>query len=114
MIGFVSSASGNVMPLEFQTNGSLQRQSLPHAVSVAGAEMYVSLARLGLGLIQVPRYRVQDDLSRGQLVEVLPNHPPAPSPVYVLYPQSRQLSPRVRVFIDWIAAEFAARLPTAP
>jgi DNA-binding transcriptional LysR family regulator len=25
----------------------------------------------------------------------------------VLYPQSRQLSPRVRVFVDWIKAVFA-------
>lgn len=111
MIGFVSSASGSVIPLEFQVAGTLQQRSLPQAVSVAGAEMYVSLARLGLGLIQVPRYRVQDDLAQGRLVEILAGHPPSPSPVYVLYPQSRQLSPRVRVFIDWITTEFAARLP---
>jgi DNA-binding transcriptional LysR family regulator len=64
-----------------------------------------------MGLIQVPRYRVQEDLARGSLVEVLAGHPPSPSPVYVLYPQNRQLSPRVRVFIDWISAEFAVRLP---
>jgi DNA-binding transcriptional LysR family regulator len=111
MIGFVSSASGSVIPLEFQVDGALRQLALPHAVSVAGAEMYVSLARLGMGLIQVPRYRVQEDLARGSLVEVLAGHPPSPSPVYVLYPQNRQLSPRVRVFIDWISAEFAARLP---
>ena len=113
MIGFVSSASGSVIPLEFQADGALRQLALPHAVSVAGAEMYVSLARLGLGLIQVPRYRVQEDVASGSLVEVLASHPPSPSPVYVLYPQNRQLSPRVRVFIDWISAEFAARLPAA-
>lgn len=111
MIGFVSSATGGVLPLEFQDGAALRQLALPHAVSVAGAEMYASLARLGLGLIQVPRYRVQQDLAEGALVEVLPRHPPSPSPVYVLYPQNRQLSPRVRAFIDWIAAEFAARLP---
>jgi len=44
-------------------------------------------------------------------VEVLKDFPPTPSPVYVLYPQNRQLSPRVRVFIDWLGAEFARRLP---
>jgi len=41
---------------------------------------------------------------------VLPDFPPSPSPVYVLYPQNRQLSPRVRVFIDWLASEFADRI----
>jgi len=29
-------------------------------------------------------------------------------PVHVLYPYNRQLSPRVRVFIDWLAGEFRA------
>lgn len=113
MIGFVSSATGGVLPLEFQVNGTLQQLTLPHAVSVAGADIYVATARLGLGLIQVPRYRVHDDLASGALVDVLPEFPPEPSPVYVLYPQNRQLSPRVRVFIDWLSAEFASRLPIA-
>ena len=111
MIGFVSSATGGVLPLEFQVNGTSRAITLPHAVSVAGADIYVAMARLGLGLIQVPRYRVQDDLANGSLVDVLVDCPPEPSPVYVLYPQNRQLSPRVRVFIDWLSAEFAARLP---
>jgi DNA-binding transcriptional LysR family regulator len=35
-------------------------------------------------------------------VEVLEQFRPAPMPVSVLYPHSRQLSPRVRVFIDWV------------
>jgi DNA-binding transcriptional LysR family regulator len=39
----------------------------------------------------------------------LPDYPPTPSPVSLLYPHNRQLSPRVRVFIDWVTATFAAR-----
>ncbi len=111
MIGFVSSATGGVLPLEFQVDGLIRHLNLPLAISVAGAEMYVALAVLGMGLIQVPRYRVQEALASGTLIEVLPMNPPSPSPVYVLYPQNRQLSPRVRVFIDWLAAEFQQRLP---
>jgi DNA-binding transcriptional LysR family regulator len=111
MVAFVSSATGSVLPLEFRKDGAVRDVLLPHAVSVAGAEMYIATARLGLGLIQVPSYRVQADLARGTLVDVLPDFPPMASPVYVLYPQSRQLSPRVRVFIDWLSSEFAARLP---
>jgi DNA-binding transcriptional LysR family regulator len=82
-------------------------------VSAAGAEIYFAAGRLGLGLIQLPRYRLLEDLAAGTMVEVLADTPPAAAPVYVLYPHSRQLSPRVRVFIDWLAAEFAARLPSA-
>ena len=83
--------------------------SLPATVSVNGAESFVAAAKLGLGLIQVPRYHIEDDLRRGSLVPVLPGNPPSPTPVSLLYPRSRQLSPRVRVFIDWLAREFRAR-----
>jgi DNA-binding transcriptional LysR family regulator len=113
MVGFLSSATGGLLPLEFTVAGARREVTLPVTVSAAGAEIYFAAGRLGLGLIQLPRYRLVDDLAAGTMVEVLPETPPAPAPVYVLYPHNRQLSPRVRVFIDWLAAEFAARLPAA-
>jgi DNA-binding transcriptional LysR family regulator len=106
-IGFVSSASGMALPLEFTVNGNLRHVALPSILTVTSAETYVAAAKLGLGLIQVPRYHVQADLAAGALVTVLPKFPPSPTPVSLLYPHSRQLSPRVRVFIDWVTQEFA-------
>ncbi|WP_439333982.1 LysR substrate-binding domain-containing protein [Stenotrophomonas maltophilia] len=50
------------------------------------------------------------DLAAGRLVEILPDFPPSPTPVSLLYPHNRQLSLRVRVFIDWLAKEFEHRL----
>jgi DNA-binding transcriptional LysR family regulator len=102
MIGFHSSATGNVLPLEFLVHGVLRTVTLPATLSVNGADSYAAAARLGLGLIQAPRYRFEDDLLRGTLVTVLADYPPSPSPVSVLYPRNRQLAPRVRVFIDWL------------
>ncbi|HEY9131634.1 MAG TPA: LysR family transcriptional regulator [Dyella sp.] len=107
MVAFASSATGHVLPLEFMVDGQLRHVTLPATVSVVAAETMVAIAKLGLGLIQVPRYRLREALGRGELVEVLHDFSPSPSPVYVLYPHNRQLSPRVRVFIDWVAAEFA-------
>ncbi len=79
---------------------------MPATVTVTGGETLVALARQGLGLIQVPRYSLAADLAAGRLVEVLPKFPPSPTPLSLLYPQSRGLSPRVRVFIDWVVTEF--------
>ncbi len=107
MIGFVSSATGRIMPLEFMVGGKRQHVTLPATVTVTGSETLIALARLGLGLIQVPPYNLTEDLAAGRLVEVLPKNPPSPTPLSLLYPESRGLSPRVRVFIDWIVGEFA-------
>ena len=103
----MSSVTGVVLPQEFAVDGGLRKLVLPATVTVAAAESYVAAARLGLGLIQVPQYHVAEDLATGRLVEVLPQHRPSPTPVSLLYPHRRQLSLRVRVFIDWLAREFA-------
>ena len=106
MIGFLSSRTREVMPLEFLVEGKVRRTILPGRVTVSGSDMMAALARLGLGLVQQPFYRLRRDLESGTLVEVLPQHPPPGTPLSVLYPQNRQLSPRVRVFIDWAVEIF--------
>lgn len=106
MVGFHSTATGALLPLEFTVDGVLRTVTLPATVTVNAAESYVAAARLGLGLIQVPRYHVEEDLARGTLVPVLPDCPPSPTPVSLLHPRNRHLSPRVRVFIDWVMRAF--------
>jgi DNA-binding transcriptional LysR family regulator len=108
VVGFHSSATGSLMPLEFVVDGVVRTVSLPATVSVNGAESLVAAARLGLGLIQVPRYHLEADFARGTLVPVLAAFRPTPTPVSLLYPRNRQLSPRVRVFIDWLVRAFGA------
>ncbi|WFP66129.1 LysR substrate-binding domain-containing protein [Mesorhizobium sp. WSM4904] len=66
--------------------------------------------RLGLGLFQAPKLRYAEDIEAGRLVEVLPDFPPTPTPISVLYPRSRQLSPRVRVFVDWLVEILGPKL----
>jgi DNA-binding transcriptional LysR family regulator len=98
---------GHAYPLELTVDGKAREIPMPADVVINSAENTVAMGLLGLGLIQVPRYRVEDCLADGRLVEVLAGFPPTPTPVSLLYPRSRQLSPRVRVFIDWVAKRFS-------
>ncbi|QYA14446.1 LysR family transcriptional regulator [Rhizobium sp. AB2/73] len=109
MVGFRSSATGGLLPLEFQIDGAVREIILPATISVNAAESYFAAAKLGLGLIQVPRYHAEEALRSGALLHVLPDYPPTRTPVSMLYPRSRQLSPRVRVFIDWLVKVFAGQ-----
>jgi DNA-binding transcriptional LysR family regulator len=109
MVGFHSSATGGVLPLEFTVDGKVSNLALPSVMSVTAAESYYAAAVLGFGLIQAPRYHAEADLRSGRIVEVLVDYPPTRTPVSVLYPRNRQLSPRVRVFIDWLTAIFERR-----
>ncbi|MCP3469408.1 LysR family transcriptional regulator [Bradyrhizobium sp. CCGUVB1N3] len=111
MVAFVSSRTGDVLPLEFSVAGTLRHIVLPSRIRVNNSDTMADLARLGFGLMQAPRYRFAEDLASGALVEVLAGFPPSPTPLFALYPQNRQLTLRLRVFLDWIAGIFAqARL----
>jgi DNA-binding transcriptional LysR family regulator len=110
MVGLLSPESGDLGPLIFGAGRSARQVKLPAMVTVTGPETNVACASMGLGLIQVPRYRVASELARGALVEVLAGFPPSPLPVHALYSHTRHLSPRLRVFIDWMAEQFRDRL----
>jgi DNA-binding transcriptional LysR family regulator len=114
MVGFVSSRSGRAIPLEFTRDGQVVEVALPARLLVSGADTSAAAARLGLGLVQAPRYRFAEDLASGALVEVLADYPPTPTPLSVLYPSNRQLSPRVRVFIDWVVKTVGPKLDKQP
>lgn len=101
-VHYVSNATGRPYPLEFLGPEGLRLVTPPAVVAVTGTEAYSAAALAGLGIVQVPRYRIEAELASGRLRVVLPELPPPAMPVSVLYPQQRQLSGRVRVFADWL------------
>ncbi|WP_085631891.1 LysR family transcriptional regulator [Pseudomonas sp. R16(2017)] len=106
-VNYVSRSTTRVFPFEFMVDGERMEVAIDGAVSVSGAEIYAASAIAGLGLIQCPHYRMQSQIDQGLIREVLPDTPPPPMPVSVLYPHNRHLSPRVRVFVDWLSEVFA-------
>ncbi|MDH5832821.1 LysR family transcriptional regulator [Luteimonas kalidii] len=107
MVGFQSTSTGGLLPLEFQHEGRVREVALPTRVRVSGADSYVGAAFAGFGLIQAPRYHLDTYFASGQLVALLEACPPKPSPVNIVYTRTRLPSPRLRAFIDWAARELA-------
>ncbi|HBR1414373.1 LysR family transcriptional regulator [Klebsiella pneumoniae] len=105
-VDYVSSAIGRPTSLDFRVGNEIVERRLLAKISVTGADLYTGAALSGLGLAQVPRYRIEAELADDRLRIVLPEYPPPPMPVSVLYPQNRQLSARVRVFAQWLAQRF--------
>ncbi|MES2103192.1 MAG: LysR family transcriptional regulator [Pseudomonadota bacterium] len=106
-VNFFSPQTGKPFPFDFMEGGKPRSCAIKGTVSVNNADAYVACCANGFGLIQVPRYHVEQALQQGRLREILAEFRPAPMPVAVLYPHHRQLSPRVRVFVDWMAEIFA-------
>jgi DNA-binding transcriptional LysR family regulator len=60
----------------------------------------------GYGIAQLQDFFTEAPSARGQLVEVLEKFRPSPQPIWLVYPQTRHLTPQVRAFLDFMVAQF--------
>jgi len=102
VVEYFSSASGKRYGLEFQIDNEIRLVDLSKKIAVNSADGYLAACMAGYGLVQTPYYHARRELQAGTLVEVLPALLPPPLPLTALYPPHRQLSQRVRVFVDWL------------
>lgn len=102
MVEYVSSTSGKRFGLEFLLGSELRPVNLPKGVAVNSSAGYFAACEAGYGLIQAPRYHALRQLAEGSLVQVLPDVAVPKMALTALYPPHRQLSQRVRVFVDWL------------
>jgi len=66
----------------------------------------------GAGISMNSLWSVQEELASGKLKRVLPDYEAAEENVlWLIYPKSNVLSPKVRVFMDFLIAEIAAHPP---
>ncbi|NCE90357.1 LysR family transcriptional regulator [Pseudomonas sp. L13] len=102
MVEYVSSASGKRFGLEFVLGTELRPINLPKVVAVNSSAGYFAACEAGYGLIQAPRYHAVRQLAEGTLIQVLADVAVPEMALTALYPPHRQLSQRVRVFVDWL------------
>jgi DNA-binding transcriptional LysR family regulator len=108
VIEYFSASSNKRYGLEFLIDGQVRDFSLPKAMSINSADGYLAACEAGYGLVQTPYYHIVEQLRSGSLVEVLSTFRPPTMALMALYPPHRQMSRRVRVFVDWLV-ELCAR-----
>jgi hypothetical protein len=62
------------------------------------------MAEQGLGIAYLPDFAIGRQLREGILVTVLDDYTDRSGPLRVLWPSSRHLAPKLRVFVDFLAA----------
>ena len=102
-INHFSPSSGAAVEWVFSKEGERVQAVFPGNLALEDENSYVSAAEAGLGIAQMPAFVVKEAMERRALDLLLADWLPEPSPLYVVYPQSRHLSRRVRVFVDWLS-----------
>jgi len=93
-------STGRIRPWEFVAGRRAHALTPRSTVTMNDGEALVAAAVAGLGLAQVPDLMAEDELRAGRLVEVLKSFRPPPLPIALVYPSSRQVTPRLRTLID--------------
>ncbi|MFC5474748.1 LysR family transcriptional regulator [Paraherbaspirillum soli] len=107
VVNFLSSKTGKILPFEYLENGVKTAVLGQRRLALNDADACVVAGLAGLGIIQVAKFMVKDYLATGQLRAVFTDCKCETLPVYVLYPQNRHLSTKVRAFVEWTAELFA-------
>jgi len=77
---------------------------LPKTAVASTLEPLIHLAELGLGIAYLPDFAISRQLREGLLVTVLDDYTDRSGPLRVLWPSSRHLAPKLRAFVDFLAA----------
>ncbi|WP_310319381.1 LysR family transcriptional regulator [Paraburkholderia terricola] len=96
--------AGRVVPVTFADGVSVQ----PEGAFDTHSGEAMRLATLnGLGIAQVLKAMVQEDVDAGRLCRVLPELALRPVPLHVLHGFGRNMPPRTKIFIDFAEKQFA-------
>ncbi|XAH26098.1 LysR family transcriptional regulator [Xylophilus sp. GW821-FHT01B05] len=79
---------------------------LPMSMVSSNLEALLYLVKAGRGIACVPDFAVKSALAAGELRLVLDGHMKRSTTFRVLWPSSKQMSPKVRVFVDYMVANF--------
>jgi DNA-binding transcriptional LysR family regulator len=103
-------ARHDTIRFRFPTSGKLQDwrlpsgpRTMPSMITCNNMEGVRAAAIAGLGIASVPDFLVQDAVDDGMLVTLLDDYRAPPGQFSILWPSSRQLSARLRAFVDFAA-----------
>lgn len=95
----------------FGTNGDEVRVPVSGNFQANSADAVYHAALSGMGVARLSTYLVNGDLASGRLVRVLPGHIQVDSAIYAVYPERRNLAPKIRAFLDFLTDHFGKTPP---
>lgn len=102
-LGYTAKASNR--PLEFWVEGKPYSVYVPFRMQANNGDALVEAARQGMGITVQPDFIVAESIERDTLVPLLEDYALPPLGIYAVLPSSRYMPQRLRVWIEFLAAE---------
>ncbi|WP_210210378.1 LysR family transcriptional regulator [Altericroceibacterium spongiae] len=95
-----SPTTGKLRPWPLASEG----KSLPETMSATAVDPLIYLAVAGRGIACLPPFAVRQEIADGRLVSLLESHIREVEQFSVLWPASRQVTPKLRAFVEFMAS----------
>jgi DNA-binding transcriptional LysR family regulator len=102
-VGYLNATTGHIMTFAFDNGARSVEVNPRYIVSANDSRTYQNAVLAGMGIGQLAPFAIRDELAKGNLVRVLPEWKQEPMPIYIVYPQTKHVTNKVRVFVDWLA-----------
>jgi DNA-binding transcriptional LysR family regulator len=102
LVHYVTTLGSKSPGFEYTEKDDVKFIAMAGNITVNNSDAYSAACLAGFGIAQIPRIGAQDYLAQGKLVEVLKDYRAQAMPVSLIYPNRRNLSRRVQVFMDWV------------
>jgi len=100
---------GDSATLALERDGRIENVSLTPRLLVNDIDVLEAALKAGLGIAVMPSFLCEKAVRAGRLEHVLPSWSPPSTPLNLVYPSARHLSPTVRSFIDHVQARMRLR-----
>ena len=103
--------TGKLMDWTLSANPAFTQLPLPGVMTLNNMEAILSAAIDGHGIAFVPDFLAREALAQGRLESELDDQCSDQGQFWALWPSSRHLSPKIRVFVDFVAGRL---FPASP
>lgn len=105
-LAFVVPRTGQYREWTFQCDGRLEAKKLAGRMNVNAAEVLLDAAIAGEGIAMLTSYTIAEAVAAGRLRVLLKGYEAEGPPVWLVYPRRRNVSPKVRLFTDFVTGLF--------
>ncbi|MFM0434839.1 LysR family transcriptional regulator [Paraburkholderia strydomiana] len=113
-VALSGSQFGNPKHMTLHSGTEVRTLDLDPVFVTEGGASIREAVRMGLGVAVLPEWFVEEDLISGRMVRLLPKWQAKPWAAQIVYPAQRQMSARVKAFVEFATQYMATVLKSRP
>ena len=86
----------------FEKNGNPETVQMHSELKANSVSAVVSLAQHGQGITVIAKFVIEQELQKGNLIELLPDYQLKPIGVFAVYPHRDHVPPKVRILLEFL------------